>query len=97
MTCRICLLPCDTISICHCKGSVGYVHTACLQRWQRVSGTQRCEICGYTPQPHFPALLCVCIGMILHKYTHLCALTVFMVFPFHYIAVGAYVANYWII
>ena len=97
MTCRICLEPCDTKSDCHCKGSVGYVHPACLQRWQQVSGTRHCEICGYTPQKYLPAFLCFCLGMYLHKYTHLCAITVFLMFPFHYIAAGAYVANYWII
>tara|TARA_B100001093_G_scaffold57464_2_gene48583 strand:- start:558 stop:677 length:120 start_codon:yes stop_codon:yes gene_type:complete len=35
------------------------------------------------------------VGMFLHKYTHLCAMTVLLPFPFHYIAAGAYVANYW--
>ncbi len=95
MTCRICLQPCDTMSECHCKGSVGYVHPDCLRRWQQASGTHQCEICGYTPAQHLPAFVCFCLGMYLR--TPLCAVAVCLPFPFHYIAAGAYVANYWVI
>lgn len=97
MSCRICLQPCNTRSDCLCKGSVGYVHPACLRRWQRLSGSQRCEICGYEPPQFLPAFMCFCLGMYAHKFTHLCATTVFLPFPFRYIAAGAYVANYCII
>lgn len=47
--CRIC--RCDSSSApliqcpCKCKGSVGFVHETCLQRWHIVRKAKICEIC----------------------------------------------------
>ncbi|KAJ8683572.1 hypothetical protein QAD02_019364 [Eretmocerus hayati] len=35
------------ISACWCRGTVGLVHTKCLERWLTESGHSRCELCGY--------------------------------------------------
>ena len=54
-TCRICLGDQDDgtlFSPCLCRGSMGYVHTECLDRWrveqtERRPGYFRCEQCRY--------------------------------------------------
>ncbi|KAI6208226.1 Zinc finger domain containing protein [Aphelenchoides besseyi] len=57
-TCRICLSCQETkrtrlISPCRCKGSISYVHAACLVRWidlneRKLSrSVPRCELCGF--------------------------------------------------
>lgn len=46
--CRICLDVDNSkalISPCRCKGSAGFVHPACLDRWRSVRTSFRCEIC----------------------------------------------------
>lgn len=46
MSCRICLE--DTgilVSPCGCKGTAGYVHEKCLNKWIRTSKAKHCEIC----------------------------------------------------
>ncbi|XP_043269797.1 E3 ubiquitin-protein ligase MARCHF1-like isoform X2 [Venturia canescens] len=35
------------ISACKCRGTVGLVHTECLERWLTESGHTRCELCGH--------------------------------------------------
>ncbi|XP_020288445.1 E3 ubiquitin-protein ligase MARCH2-like isoform X2 [Pseudomyrmex gracilis] len=35
------------ISACKCRGTVGLVHTECLERWLTESGRVRCELCGF--------------------------------------------------
>ncbi|XP_008545899.1 E3 ubiquitin-protein ligase MARCHF3 [Microplitis demolitor] len=35
------------ISACKCRGTVGLVHTECLERWLTESGHSCCELCGY--------------------------------------------------
>ncbi|XP_011501662.1 PREDICTED: E3 ubiquitin-protein ligase MARCH3-like [Ceratosolen solmsi marchali] len=35
------------VSACRCRGTVGLVHTKCLERWLTESGHTRCELCGY--------------------------------------------------
>ncbi|KAL7301865.1 hypothetical protein TKK_0005469 [Trichogramma kaykai] len=35
------------VSACRCRGTVGLVHTKCLERWLTESGHQNCELCGY--------------------------------------------------
>ena len=48
MACRICLEDTgELISPCACKGSAGYVHSECLDKWVHMDGAVRkeCEIC----------------------------------------------------
>ncbi|XP_014213402.1 E3 ubiquitin-protein ligase MARCH3-like [Copidosoma floridanum] len=35
------------VSACRCRGTVGLVHTKCLERWLTESGHTHCELCGY--------------------------------------------------
>ncbi|XP_065224340.1 E3 ubiquitin-protein ligase MARCHF3-like [Planococcus citri] len=48
--CRICLAAAsDTsyvINPCKCKGSIGLVHSRCLERWISISCATRCELCS---------------------------------------------------
>ena len=49
MACRICLEEGgDLISPCACKGTTGYVHSECLEKWTHIDGEIRtsCEICN---------------------------------------------------
>tara|TARA_B100001559_G_C16424364_1_gene586639 strand:- start:10 stop:570 length:561 start_codon:yes stop_codon:yes gene_type:complete len=45
MTCRICLEDGDTISVCQCKGTQGFVHKECIQKWIDISQKDHCELC----------------------------------------------------
>lgn len=46
MACRICLEEDKPlVSPCACKGSSGYIHEHCLNKWIETSGKNRCEIC----------------------------------------------------
>ena len=46
MACRICLEEDPPlVSPCACKGSTGYVHEHCLNKWIETSGKTTCEIC----------------------------------------------------
>lgn len=49
--CRIChvnqISGENLISPCHCKGSLGFVHLSCLERWLNQSGRSNCELCGF--------------------------------------------------
>lgn len=56
MSCRICLEESGTfIHPCRCKGSAGYVHSDCLQKWIDESKSDKCEICKevYLKEEHF--------------------------------------------
>ena len=49
-TCRICLeqdFRIQMISPCQCKGTLEFVHKACLSKWRSIDGASRfrCEIC----------------------------------------------------
>ncbi|XP_069686182.1 E3 ubiquitin-protein ligase MARCHF2-like [Periplaneta americana] len=53
--CRICLSGAWTVpsvgpllAPCDCRGSVEMVHIECLERWLTESGTDTCELCGFT-------------------------------------------------
>lgn len=47
MTCRICLEDHGPfVKPCNCKGSTGYVHQQCLNRWVEESNHDKCEICN---------------------------------------------------
>lgn len=35
------------VCVQRCRGTVGLVHTKCLERWLTESGHTRCELCGY--------------------------------------------------
>ncbi|XP_055691076.1 E3 ubiquitin-protein ligase MARCHF2-like [Lutzomyia longipalpis] len=51
LVCRICLANAKgdmLISPCHCRGTLGFVHRACLERWFSESGRSECEMCRYT-------------------------------------------------
>lgn len=37
----------ELIDPCKCAGSLGLVHTGCLEKWLSTSNTDRCEICKY--------------------------------------------------
>lgn len=47
--CRICRGNGDHVALiqcpCKCRGTVGFVHTICLQRWHVVRKAKVCEIC----------------------------------------------------
>ena len=45
MTCRICLEDYETISVCQCKGTQGFVHEECIQKWIDISKNDYCELC----------------------------------------------------
>ncbi|XP_076390584.1 E3 ubiquitin-protein ligase MARCHF2 [Megachile rotundata] len=48
--CRICHTNTSKeplISPCRCKGSLAYVHLACLERWLNQSSRSYCELCRY--------------------------------------------------
>jgi hypothetical protein len=46
MACRICLEEdAPLVSPCACKGSSGYIHEHCLNKWIETSGSNTCEIC----------------------------------------------------
>lgn len=45
MACRICLEEENTKSLCGCRGTQGFAHVECVQRWVRESGREECEIC----------------------------------------------------
>lgn len=45
MACRICLEPDDLISVCACRGTQGFVHRDCVQRWIDMKGNDCCELC----------------------------------------------------
>lgn len=48
MTCRICLEEEGTfVQPCKCKGTTGYVHQKCLNRWVEESNKNKCEICNF--------------------------------------------------
>ncbi|XP_064485243.1 E3 ubiquitin-protein ligase MARCHF2-like [Ornithodoros turicata] len=55
--CRICHegdQNAPLISLCHCAGTVGLVHLACIEHWLSASNTDRCELCHdrYVTQRH---------------------------------------------
>ncbi|KAL3312458.1 E3 ubiquitin-protein ligase MARCHF3 [Cichlidogyrus casuarinus] len=51
--CRICLSENSEnpdemlISPCRCKGTMGLLHSSCLQQWLITAKTKKCELCGY--------------------------------------------------
>uniref|UniRef100_A0A8D8X9X4 E3 ubiquitin-protein ligase MARCH3 n=2 Tax=Cacopsylla melanoneura TaxID=428564 RepID=A0A8D8X9X4_9HEMI len=47
--CRICYGTDEQnlLSVCHCKGSIGHVHVACLERWLQECGMDNCDLCKY--------------------------------------------------
>ena len=48
MKCRICLDDDNTknlISPCRCKGSMGAVHSNCIEQWIRCGNRKQCELC----------------------------------------------------
>ncbi|XP_046403452.1 E3 ubiquitin-protein ligase MARCHF1 [Ischnura elegans] len=49
--CRIChqgsIHSNSFVNPCNCKGTAGFVHPSCLQRWIAMSGRSQCEICLY--------------------------------------------------
>ncbi len=50
MACRICLEETgELISPCACKGTTGYVHSECLDKWIHINADKRldCEICHH--------------------------------------------------
>lgn len=50
IVCRICHTNTSKeplISPCRCKGSLAYVHLACLERWLNQSCRSYCELCRY--------------------------------------------------
>ncbi|XP_034180415.1 E3 ubiquitin-protein ligase MARCHF8 isoform X2 [Osmia lignaria lignaria] len=64
--CRICHTNTSKeplISPCRCKGSLAYVHLACLERWLNQSSRSYCELCRYhfnvieTPRYRLPESL----------------------------------------
>lgn len=49
MECRICKSVKKAgliVSPCLCKGSMGYVHCRCLEKWMEISSRTSCEICS---------------------------------------------------
>lgn len=47
--CRICYDDAseeNCVRACACSGTMGLVHSSCLGEWLRVSGGDRCELCG---------------------------------------------------
>jgi len=46
MACRICYEPGNVVRVCACKGSVEWVHLACIQQWIDASHRHKCELCG---------------------------------------------------
>ena len=54
-SCSVCCRIChedegteELIDPCECSGSLGLIHTSCLEKWLSTSNTDRCEICKYT-------------------------------------------------
>jgi hypothetical protein len=48
-SCRICFNPNNLVtSLCYCKGSIAYVHEACLIKWIKLKDTRNCELCKVT-------------------------------------------------
>lgn len=51
--CRICLstgngLQSESlVNPCNCRGSIGLVHTSCLETWLMISNSDCCDLCGY--------------------------------------------------
>ncbi|XP_015114833.1 E3 ubiquitin-protein ligase MARCH2 [Diachasma alloeum] len=48
--CRICHEDGNTeelIDPCECSGTVGLIHTSCLEKWLTTSNSTQCEICKY--------------------------------------------------
>lgn len=47
--CRICYGTQEEhlFSICHCKGSIAYVHLECIERWLQECGVDTCDLCKY--------------------------------------------------
>ncbi|CAD5207477.1 unnamed protein product [Bursaphelenchus okinawaensis] len=44
--CRICHMSNDElIRPCRCDGSIGHVHTQCLDRWVKLSECNHCQVC----------------------------------------------------
>ncbi|KOC65842.1 E3 ubiquitin-protein ligase MARCH3 [Habropoda laboriosa] len=38
----------ELIDPCECSGTLGLIHTSCLEKWLSTSNTDRCEICKYS-------------------------------------------------
>ncbi|KOC61075.1 E3 ubiquitin-protein ligase MARCH3, partial [Habropoda laboriosa] len=71
IVCRICHTNTSKeplISPCRCKGSLAYVHLACLERWLNQSCRSYCELCRYhynvveTPRYRWPESLRIWIS-----------------------------------
>jgi E3 ubiquitin-protein ligase DOA10 len=43
--CRICLENCEINNLCNCKGSIGYYHKECFQKWLNTCEKNECEFC----------------------------------------------------
>ena len=46
MACRICLEPENLISVCGCKGTMGFVHKDCIDKWKAINLSNTCELCS---------------------------------------------------
>jgi hypothetical protein len=79
MACRICLEEGNTKSLCGCRGTQGFAHVECVQRWVRESGRKECELCSqaWTKEIHIPifrekyapfALVMGCILQLMFAY-----------------------------
>jgi E3 ubiquitin-protein ligase DOA10 len=45
--CRICFEDNNLNTFCYCKGSSGYMHQKCLEKWLNYNHIFHCEICKY--------------------------------------------------
>ncbi|CAH0393063.1 unnamed protein product [Bemisia tabaci] len=70
--CRICHEDDSSeklISPCECIGSMGVVHTSCLEKWLSTSNSDNCEICKYnfrTKRRARPIFQWFCNGQSIH-------------------------------
>ncbi len=47
MSCRICLDENEhLIKVCRCSGSLGLVHSQCINKWRKTKKINKCEICN---------------------------------------------------
>ncbi|XP_043282761.1 E3 ubiquitin-protein ligase MARCHF2-like [Venturia canescens] len=77
ISCRICYDTNPLIPItfpCKCKGTMGAIHLACLERWLEESNRKSCELCGHEFEvertPRHPALRSIIIWMCLSQRQH---------------------------
>lgn len=60
-------------SPCLCKGSLGYVHTHCLNQWMIRNQQRKCEICLYPVRaPHQPLLSWLRTWLFYHLVATMC-------------------------